>query len=962
MAISSNISELDNTIPLSTELLEDIYIIGSDVNSSSIKVDPTKRATVAVTDIQEFAAKVDLLVKEDSKINSSLISFNKLNERLIPENLNLQYKQVSISPIGLDEVLSSDATYVNVVAEAPYVGLKAVNIEQPKLNDIQVALSPGALKAANVYVEGRSSADSVVIYNTDPNFYGLRTVTITDLPISSLISHTVTPGELSTSDTITINGVSDEAFGTAAVEVNIPLISSGHFLINTNTLANQPLKPSAGDYALDGTRLDEGTIALGYKTVSFDVDLAQLSSESIIAKAKDGGGILEPSNTAIGYDSVVIPALSTLPAEDIIRKANRTTGTGQILAGFGFEWVDVPQITETESTQSKLTAISSGETVTTTGQHLYINSSCTASSVSSAQLSDNITLNHNTNGLGFDTVTVTPVATYDYTSSVTVPVISDTADDTPLVIESIDPNVALRKVTIPAVRSTTVSTTISNRFLREKDNSTVELVEEGKVLSQCTITIPPILSLKGLAFSEYSSLLKNPSSTCWLSVEASNGVLVTNGDTTKTQQFLADYKESQHLIGDLKIELPAITDVTVTNENLKNYIFSGKSSTITAGNSSLIESVTLPALTQTSMHIPFLKFPVAGAFKDGWLSNLIAQASNGEEFTLEIQKDNISYYKSTDNTTTICTISSNEILSKFSIGLPPVIKNITSEPAIITDYLTPKIKVTSSDITLIDADNSDKTSNLLSFSPGVIADVEIPISNKSPVLTIYSPPIFDTAGSGLCQMIIEDDILSSFTDNAKITKQVLSSGISDKYFSAIELPRKLNSIDTLTQLGVIHIFSCLSYTFTFCLANSSNRCYYTYDDSGYDYDDRGAEIYILSSSGQLYLGFDSVATDTPDKWHIGVENENGDIGFKAFNDENDYVSFEDENDTEVRLSIPDAFEPSASSTCIVNVYDSETESFTSNEWSLHLLPVSGMQTLALHGFYNNSGELKFPSW
>ena len=587
MTISSNISELDNTIPLSTELLEDIYIIGSDVNSSSIKVDPTKRATVAVTDIQEFAAKVDLLVKEDSKIKSSLISFNKLNERLIPENLNLQSKQVSISPIGLDEVLSSDATYINVVAEAPYVGLKAVNIEQPKLNDIQVALSPGALKTANVYVEGRSSADSVVIYNTDPNFYGLRTVTITDLPISSLISHTVTPGELSTSDTITINGVSDEAFGTAAVEVSIPLISSGHFLINTNTLANQPLKPSAGDYALDGTRLDEGTIALGYKTVSFDVDLEQLSSDSIIVKAKDGGGILEPGNTAIGYDSAVIPALEvlssssliaiaknngsnlttvfgykevqipklldltssniikassmasgdqttitptfgfktvTIPAlevcssSSIIAKANN--GGGSIFPSssyLGFKEIIIPEITETASGKSILTGIYTDAAVSTTGQYLYINSSC---GVVSSVASTNVIIEHDSNKLGLKQVTINPINTYEYYCSVASPLVdasnySEEDSNNYLFIESIDPNLALRAVRIPPILYTGLeipATDIITACINGSSSLSYEPTggSDASVFSSCTVMLPDTLTIDATSTvyaSAFTSLL-----------------------------------------------------------------------------------------------------------------------------------------------------------------------------------------------------------------------------------------------------------------------------------------------------------------------------------------------------------------------------------------------------------------------------------------------------------------------
>jgi hypothetical protein len=622
MAISSNISELDNTIPLSTELLEDIYIIGSDVNSSSIKVDPTKRATVAVTDIQEFAAKVDLLVKEDSKIKSSLISFNKLNERLIPENLNLQYKQVSISPIGLDEVLSSDATYVNVVAEAPYVGLKAVNIEQPKLNDIQVALSPGALKAANVYVEGRSSADSVVIYNTDSNFYGLRTVTITDLPISSLISHTVTPGELSTSDTITINGVSDEAFGTAAVEVSIPLISSGHFLINTNTLANQPLKPSAGDYALDGTRLDEGTIALGYKTVSFDVDLEQLSSESIIAKAKDNGGILEPGNTAIGYDSAVIPALEvlssssliaiaknngsnlttvfgykeiqipklldltssniikassmasgdqttitptfgfktvTIPAlevcssSSIIAKANN--GGGSILPSssyLGFKEIVIPEITETASGKSTLTGIYTDSTVSTTGPYLCINSSC---GVVSSVASTNVIIEHDSNKLGLKQVTINPINTYDYYCSVASPLVdasnySEEDSNNYLVIESIDPDLALRSVRIPPILYTGLeipATDIIAACINGSSSLSYEPTGGGSasVFSSCTVMLPDTLTINATdeAYaSAFTSLLfpVNPVDNKTLTIDPS-GIYVGDSSifSTEAEAFLA---------------------------------------------------------------------------------------------------------------------------------------------------------------------------------------------------------------------------------------------------------------------------------------------------------------------------------------------------------------------------------------------------------------------------------------
>ena len=346
----------NNELQLPIDLIETIT---DDKLRNNVTLDLSQRITAPVGDIKEIMDHANTILSSTYRFNNAT-SFKDISSRLTKEKLNTESKVITIA--ATDSAVSTE-----IKPDEDYVGLSSVEVNVKPLQNLIVPriipenfkyIPDDSAELETIYLKSTNATSSttigITITTDNPTEYsGLNKVTITDIGILQNQKFTVSKEHLISSNTFKLVFADDEHFGTSDVDITVPLIKNKRFSVNKNTIGRTYV-PAEGDLALDGTTLTDTAPAIGFESVTLDADIAPGVTAAKLKElaASQGGTIISPGGTALGYESVEIPKLETLTAATI--KSLVTAGQGGTTIKpsaeyLGYKSVEIPKLKDLES-------------------------------------------------------------------------------------------------------------------------------------------------------------------------------------------------------------------------------------------------------------------------------------------------------------------------------------------------------------------------------------------------------------------------------------------------------------------------------------------------------------------------------------------------------------------------------------------------------------------------------------
>lgn len=348
----------NNELQLPIDLIETIT---DDKLRNNVTLDLSQRITAPVGDIKEIMDHANTILSSTYRFNNAT-SFKDISSRLTKEKLNTESKVITVA--ATDSAVSTE-----IKPDEDYVGLSSVEVNVKPLQNLIVPriipenfkyIPDDSAELETIYLKSTNATSSttigITITTDNPTEYsGLNKVTITDIGILQNQKFTVSKEHLISSNTFKLVFADDEHFGTSDVDITVPLIKNKRFSVNKNTIGRTYV-PAEGDLALDGTTLTDTAPAIGFESVTLDADIAPGVTAAKLKElaASQGGTIISPGGTALGYESVEIPKLETLKATEL-EAALLSTSTSLDPDSFGYSEVQLPKLTTIKVDNSTLT-------------------------------------------------------------------------------------------------------------------------------------------------------------------------------------------------------------------------------------------------------------------------------------------------------------------------------------------------------------------------------------------------------------------------------------------------------------------------------------------------------------------------------------------------------------------------------------------------------------------------------